>query len=102
MCSWRLSAKVLKVDASQVLDWMKPQSGEDKGDTMSNPNERPANTGEIVYFQDLEKGDYSLSMHVAIVQLTVENRRLQTMIDDLLNKIECLRCVPELQAFGTA
>jgi hypothetical protein len=90
------------VDASQVLDWMKPQSGEDKGDTMSNPNERPANTGEIAYFQDPEKGDYSLSMHVAIVQLTAENRRLQSMIDDLLNKIECLRCVPELQAFGTA
>ena len=69
---------------------------------MSNPNERPANTGEIACCQDPERGDYSLSMHVAIVQLATENRRLQIMIDDLLNKIERLRCVPDLQAFGSA
>ena len=58
---------------------------------MINLSERPANIG-----------DYSLSFHLAIAELTEENRRLQIMIDDLLNKIECLRCVPDLQAFGSA
>jgi hypothetical protein len=81
---------------------MKPRSGENKEATMINPNERPANIGEIACFQDPETGDYSLSMHGAIAQLTAENRRLQIMVDDLLNKIECLRCVPDLQAFGSA
>jgi hypothetical protein len=69
---------------------------------MINDSERPANIGEIAYFQDPETGDYSLSLHGAIVKLTAENRRLQIMIDDLLNKIECLRCVPDLQALGSA
>ena len=69
---------------------------------MIKPNERPANIGEIACFQDTKTGDYSLSLHGAIIELTAENRRLQIMIDDLLNKIECLRCVPDLQAFGSA
>ena len=64
--------------------------------------ERPANIGEIACSQDPKTGDYSLSLHGAIAQLTAENERLQVMLDDLLNKIECLRCVPDLQAFGSA
>jgi len=64
--------------------------------------ERPANIGEIACSQDPKTGDYSLSLHGAIAQLTAENERLQIMIGDLLNKIECLRCVPDLQAFGSA
>jgi hypothetical protein len=58
---------------------------------MINLSERRANIG-----------DYSLSFHLAIAELTEENRRLQIMIDDLLNKIECLRCTHDLQAFGSA
>jgi len=69
---------------------------------MINPNETPANFGEIACFQDPNSGDYSLSLHGAIAKLTAENERLQIMIEDLLNKIECLRCVPDLQTFGTA
>jgi hypothetical protein len=69
---------------------------------MNNPNERPANTGEIAFFQDPETGDYSLSLHGAIAELTAENHRLRILIDDLLNKVECLRCVPELHALGSA
>ena len=69
---------------------------------MINPNERPANIGEITCFQDTKTGDYSLSLDGAIAALTAENRRLQIMVDDLLNKIECLRCVPDLQTFGSA
>jgi hypothetical protein len=64
--------------------------------------ERPANIGEIACSQDPKTGDYSLSLHGAIVELTAENRRLQIMVDDLLNKIECLRCASDLQAFGSA
>lgn len=64
--------------------------------------EKPANIGEIACFQDPKTGDYSLSLHGAIAELTAENQRLQIIIDDLLNKIECLRCVPDLQAFGSA
>jgi hypothetical protein len=69
---------------------------------MINPSERPANIGEITCFQDSKTGDYSLSLHGAIAELTAENHRLRIMIDDLLNKIECLRCLPDLQAFGSA
>ena len=69
---------------------------------MIKPNGRPANIGEIAYFQDTKTGDYSLSLHGAIIELTAENRRLHSMIDDLLNKIECLRCTSDLNAFGTA
>jgi len=69
---------------------------------MINPIERPANIGEITCFQDTKTGDYSLSLHGAIAQLTAENERLQIMLDDLLNKIECLRCAPDLRAFGSA
>jgi hypothetical protein len=69
---------------------------------MKNPKERPANTGEIACIQDPKTGDYSLSLHGAIAELTAENQRLRFMIDDLLNKVECLRCVPDLQAFGSA
>jgi len=69
---------------------------------MINLIERPANIGEIAFSQDTKTGDYSLSLHGAIAQLTAENERLQIMIGDLLNKIECLRCVPDLQAFGSA
>ena len=64
--------------------------------------ERPANIGEIACSQNPKTGDYSLSLHGAIAELTAENRRLQIMVDDLLNKIECLRCVPDLQTFGSA
>jgi len=69
---------------------------------MMNPTEKPANIGEIACSQDPKTGDYSLSLHGAIAQLTAENERLQVMLDDLLNKIECLRCVPDLQALGSA
>ena len=69
---------------------------------MNNLSDRPANMGEVAYVQDTKTGDYSLSLHGAIAQLTAENHRLQIMIDDLLNKIECLRCGPDLQAFGSA
>jgi hypothetical protein len=69
---------------------------------MKNPKERPANAGEIACCQDPKTGDYSLSLHGAIAELTAENQRLRIIVDDLLNKIECLRCVPDLQAFGSA
>jgi len=76
--------------------------GENKEATMINPNEGPANTAEIAYFQDPETGDYSLSLPGAIAKLTAENQRLQTVIDDLLYKIECLRYLPDMNAFGSA
>ncbi len=69
---------------------------------MNNLSDRPANMGEVACVQDAKTGDYSLSLHGAIAQLTAENHRLQTMIDDLLNRIECLRCGPDMQAFGSA
>ena len=69
---------------------------------MINLIERPANIGEIAFSQDTKTGDYSLSLHGAIAELTAENERLQVMLNDLLNKIECLRCIPDLQAFGSA
>jgi len=73
-----------------------------KESTMNNLSDRSANMGEVACVQDAKTGDYSLSLHGAIAQLTAENHRLQTMIDDLLNRIECLRCGPDLQAFGSA
>jgi hypothetical protein len=69
---------------------------------MINVTERPTNIGEIACVKDPKTGDYSLSLHGAIAELTAENQRLRTMIDDLLNKLECLRCAPDLQAFGSA
>jgi len=69
---------------------------------MVNPNEGNANTGEIACFKDTKTGDYHLSLHGAIVELTTENQRLRIIIDDLLNKIESLRCGPDLQACGSA
>ena len=69
---------------------------------MINPNERPANFGEITCVEDAKTGDYSLSLHGAIVELTAENRRLQIMIDDLLNRIECLNCGTDLRELGSA
>jgi hypothetical protein len=69
---------------------------------MINLFERPAKIGEIACSQDTKTGDYSLSLHGAIAELTAENERLQIMLNDLLNKIECLRCVPDLQTFGSA
>jgi hypothetical protein len=86
----------------QMLDWMKLRLSENKEATMTKPYERSANIGEIAFFQDTKTGDYSLSLHGAIIELTAENRRLQNMVDDLLNKIEYLRCAPDLQAFGSA
>jgi hypothetical protein len=68
----------------------------------SNLSDGLANFGEVACVQDAKTGDYSLSLHGAITELTAENQRLRTMVDDLLNKIECLRCVPDLQAFGSA
>jgi hypothetical protein len=67
---------------------------------MSNLSDGLANIGEVA--QDAKTGDYSLSFHGAITELTAENQRLRIVIDDLLNKIECLRCVPDLQTFGSA
>jgi hypothetical protein len=69
---------------------------------MINLFERPAKIGEIACVQDPKTGDYSLSLHGAIAELTAENERLRIMLNDLLNKIECLRCVPDLQTFGSA
>lgn len=86
----------------QVLDSIKLRLSENKEATMTKLSERHANIGEIAYFQDTKTGDFSLSLHGAIIELTAENRRLQNMIDDLLNKIECLRCTSDLNAFGTA
>jgi hypothetical protein len=80
---------------TQVLGW-------NKESTMSNLSDGLANFGEVACGQDAKTGDYSLSFHSAIAELTAENQRLLIMIDDLLNKIECLRCVPDLQAFGSA
>ena len=67
---------------------------------MSNLSDGLANIGEVAL--DTKTGDYSLSFHGAIAELTAENQRLRTVIDDLLNKIECLRCGPDPQAFGSA
>jgi hypothetical protein len=64
---------------------MKPRLGENKEATMINLSERPAKIGEIACFQDTKTGDYSLSLHGAIAELTAENERLQVMLDDLLN-----------------
>jgi hypothetical protein len=72
------------------------------GVTMNNPVEKSENVGELTCSRDAWTGDYSLSLHGAIVELTAENQRLRSTIDDLLNKLECLRCVPELRAFGSA
>jgi len=69
---------------------------------MVNRIERPTNFGEITCVEDPKTGDYSLSLHGAIAELTAENRRLQTMIDDLLNRIECLHCGTELRELGSA
>jgi len=69
---------------------------------MINLFERPAKIGEIACVKDTKTGDYSLSLHGAIAELTAENERLQIMLNDLLNKIECLRCAPDLRAFGSA
>ena len=54
--------------------------------------EKAANIGEITCVRDSTTGDYSLSMDGAIAALAAENERLQSKIDYLLNKIECLRC----------
>jgi len=69
---------------------------------MSNLSDGLANFGEVACDQDSKTGDYSLSLDGAIAVLTAENRRLQIMVDDLLNKIECLRCGSDPQAFGSA
>ncbi len=67
-----------------------------------NLMERDAKMGEITYYRDATTGDYSLSLHGAIAVLAAENERLQIMIDDLLNRIECLRCKPDLVELGSA
>ena len=69
---------------------------------MINPMGRPANIGELACVKDARTGDYSLSLHGAIAELTAENQRLQIMIDDLLKKIEYLDCIADLPAFGSA
>jgi hypothetical protein len=69
---------------------------------MINIMKRRANIGEIACFQDAQTGDYSLSLHGAIAELTAENQRLQVMIDDLRNKIECLHCGVDLHELGYA
>ena len=69
---------------------------------MSNPIEEPANLGELACIRNAQTGDYSLSLDGAIAELTAANRRLQNTIDDLLNKIECLRCGNDKQELGIA
>jgi hypothetical protein len=63
---------------------------------------RAARIGEITCFRDAITGDYSLSLDGAIAALAAENERLHIRIDDLLNKIECLRCEPDLRELGSA
>jgi hypothetical protein len=71
--------------------------GENKEATMMNLMEEAAKIGEVTCFRDAITGDYSLSLHGAIAALTAENERLQRMVDELLNKIECIRyCEQEL------
>jgi len=41
-------------------------------------------------------------MHGAIAELTAENQRLQILIDNLLNRIECLHCGTDLRELGSA
>jgi hypothetical protein len=67
-----------------------------------NLMEKTAKFGEITYFRDAITNDYSLSLHGAIAALTAENERLRVTIDDLLNRIECLRWGPDMNAFGSA
>ena len=58
--------------------------------------------GELACIQNAQTGDYSLSLDDAIAKLTAQNQRLQTTIDDLLNKIECLQCGTDLPKLGFA
>jgi len=69
---------------------------------MINLTEKPADIGEIACVQDVQTGDYSLSLHGAIDRLIAENERLQVIIDDLRRKIECLDSILDLPAFGSA
>ena len=69
---------------------------------MINPTDRPQNISEISCVRDTKTGDYSLSLHGAIAELIAENQRLQITIDDLTNKIECLRCGTDLHKLGFA
>ena len=64
--------------------------------------ERAARIGEITYFRDAMTGDYSLSLDGAIAALAAENERLHITIDYLMDKIECLRCEPDLRELGSA
>lgn len=64
--------------------------------------ERDAKIGEITYSRDAMTGDYSLSLNGAITALAAENERLQITIDYLLDKIECLRCGPDVRELGSA
>jgi hypothetical protein len=67
-----------------------------------NPMERAMRIGEITCFRDAMTGDYSLSLDGAIAALAAENERLHVTIDYLLDKIECLRCQPDLRELGSA
>ena len=69
---------------------------------MTNLIDGLANIGEISWIHDAKTGDFSLSLHGAIAELIAENHRLQIMINDLHNRIESLRCGPDLQAVGSA
>jgi len=69
---------------------------------MINLTDERANIGELACVKDALTGDYSLSLHDAIAKLAAENHRLQTTIDDLLNKIECLRYGTDLNELGFA
>jgi hypothetical protein len=64
--------------------------------------EKPVNIEERACFHDARTGDRSLSFYDAITQLTAENQRLQTVIDHLLNRIECLRCASDVCELGSA
>jgi hypothetical protein len=64
--------------------------------------ERATKIGEITCSRDALTGDYSLSLHGAIAALTAENERLHITIDYLMDKIECLRCEPDLRELGSA
>ena len=69
---------------------------------MINLMEIPVSVGEIACFYDSHTGDYSLSLHGAIAELTAENERLQALIVELQFKNECLRCGTDLHELGSA
>ena len=64
--------------------------------------EGPANIGKKAHLHDAQARDYSLPLHDAIAELASENQRLHNLIDDLRNRIECLRSGFEPHELGSA